>query len=256
MKKRLIISLLLSFLATTVQAASFGTYRIYLDTKITKDKFIVKNRSVFPEQCELSISYRKYKENGQLIKLTKAEQEELTKSTIARMRFSPRKFTIAPKSNQYVNFRFRRQINDIVAEHRSYVYFVCTKLKKVQTQVGLTLTPSIHHQIPLVIRTAPLSKMSLNLTFSKIKRVNSAITFRVQHSGNRSFMGDIYVMALDGTKLLTLQRNVAIYPDMVYKDFTFDLEEFHDKEIKLVLEENDQYGGNRHFELTVQGIGK
>jgi hypothetical protein len=253
MQKKLIFSLCLTLIIVKVNAASLGTYRIYLDNNKRQDKFVVKNQTIFPEQCEVSINYRQYRENGQVVKLANTEKAERSKAILDRVRYSPRKFIIQPKSQQYVNFKYRRQINDKVAEHRTYVNFTCAKIKDKQQHIGINLTPSIVLSVPLVIRTAPLSKMALSLSFLKIKQQGKSISFRLQHAGNRSFIGDIHLMTENGTKLLTLQRNFALYSDMVYKDFTFDLGEHHDKKVKIVFQENSQYGGSELFELPLQG---
>jgi hypothetical protein len=253
MKQRLIITLCLTLIAAKVSAASFGTYRIYLDNKSPHDKFVVKNQSIFPEQCKVSFSYRQYTANGELVKLTDTEQTERSKPTLDRVRYSPRQFTIQPKSFQHVSFKYRRQINDTPAEHRSYVNFACKKIKPQQKKTGVSFTPSIVHAIPLVIRTAPVSRMTLQLAFLNIKQQDRTVSFRLQHAGNRAFVGDVYLMTENGIKLNSLQRNFAFYSDMIYKDFSFDLGEHHDEEVKIVFQENSQYGGSEIFELFLPG---
>lgn len=253
MQKRLITGLFLALLSNLVHAASFGTYRIYLDSDNSQDKFIVKNNTVFAEQCEVSFSYVLYKENGEVIKLTEAEQKKLSKAAEDRFRYSPRQFTIQPKSFQYVTFKYRRQINDSIAEYRTYVNFRCIPVKDDPQQVGVNLSPLIAHSIPLVLRTAPLNKMTLQLAFSNIQKQDKSVSFRLQHSGNRSYVGDILLMTEDGQKLQTLQRHFAFYPEMKYKDLTFSLGEHYDKKVKIVFQESSIYGGNATFELSLQG---
>ncbi len=253
MKKCSIAILWIALTVVKADAASLGTYRIYLDNKNPQDKFIVKNRSTFPEQCEVSFSYRLYKENGQVVKLTEAEQAERSKTTLNRIRYSPRKFIIQPKSFQYVTFNYRRQINDKTAEHRSYANFTCSTIEDEQQKVGISFTPNIIHSVPLVIRTATLNKFDVNLSFVNIKQQGSSVSFKALHAGNRSFYGDIYLVTANGTELKTFQRNVVIYPDMIYKEFAFDLGEFHDTNTKIVFQENNQYGGTKSFELPMKG---
>jgi hypothetical protein len=254
MPKRLILSICLSFIILKVNAASFGTYRIYIDSEKPHDKFVVKNNSVFPEQCEISFSYVQYTANGQAVKLDDLEQATGSKPALDRLRYSPNKFTIQPKSFQYISFKYRRQINDTIAEYRTYVNFTCTAIKPQQLQqAGLNLSPSIIHAIPLVIRTAPLSRMALRLSFVNIQQQDRTTSFRLQHAGDRSFVGNIYLMSENDTKLMTLQRNFAFYPEMTYKDFTFDLGEYSDEKVKIVFQEGSQYGGNELFELSLQG---
>jgi len=253
MKKCSIAILWIALIAVKVDAASLGTYRIYLDNKNPQDKFIVKNRSTFPEQCELSFSYRLYKENGKVVKLTKAEQAERSKASLDRIRYSPRKFIIQPKSFQYVTFSYRRQINDKAAEHRSYANFICSPIEEKQQLEGVSFTPNLIHSVPLVIRTAALNKFDVDLSFTDIKRQGNSVSFKARHAGNRSFYGDIYLVTADGTELKTFERNVVIYSDMIHKEFAFDLREYKNKNMKIVFQENSQYGGTKSFELPVKG---
>jgi P pilus assembly chaperone PapD len=253
MQERLITVVFLVLLSNLVNAASFGTYRIYLDSDNSQDKFIVKNNTVFPEQCKVSFSYVLYKENGEVIKLTESEQNKLSKAAVDRFRFSPRQFTIQPKSFQYVTFKYRRQINDSTAEHRTYVNYRCIPVKDKPQQTGVNLSPLIAHSIPLVLRTAPLNKMTLQLSFSNIQKLDKSVSFRLQHSGNRSFVGDILLMTEDGQELQTLQRNFAFYPEMKYKDLTFSLGAHHNIKVKIIFQESSLYGGNATFELNLQG---
>jgi hypothetical protein len=253
MYKGLILGLLSTLICAKVHAASFGTYRIYLDPQTSQDKFVVKNRSVFPEQCDISFTYIQYEANGELVKLTAIEQAQRSEYVLSRLRFSPRQFTIEPKSFQHVTFKLRRQINDEPAEYRTYVNFACTEIKERQVQEGINLTPAMVMAVPLVLRTAPASKMSVNLSFVNVKQQGQSVSFRLEHTGNQSFFGDIDVMAEDGQKLLTLQRNFVMYPEMIYKDLRFSLGEHSAKKVKLVFQDKSQGGDSNVFELSLQG---
>ncbi|MDU0354651.1 hypothetical protein RS130_12640 [Paraglaciecola aquimarina] len=94
--------------------------------------------------------------------------------------------------------------------------------------------------------------MTLQLSFSNIRKQNKSVTFRLNHSGNRSFVGDILLMTEDGQELKTLQRNFAFYPEMKYKDLKFNLGGHQDKKVKIVFLETSLYGGNATFQLNLQ----
>jgi hypothetical protein len=254
MHKRLITGLFLTLIVMKVNAASFGTYRIHLDNKIPHEKFVVKNNSIFPEKCKISFTYRQYKENGELVKLTTDEQAKRSRAALDRVRYSPRQFTIQPKSSQFVSFKYRRQINDKPAEYRTYVNFACIAIKDQEEQAGINFKPAIVHAIPLVIRTASLRRMPLNLSFLNAKQQGKSVSFRVLHAGVRSFVGDIHLLTENGSKLLTLRQNFALYPDMIYKDLSLNLAEHYDKKLKVVFQENNQYGSSDLFELPLPGV--
>ena len=44
------------------EAASIGTYRIYLDSEHRQQKFMVKNNNPFQEKCDISFDYVSYAE--------------------------------------------------------------------------------------------------------------------------------------------------------------------------------------------------
>ena len=79
-----------------------------------------------------------YDDKGGVKKLTDVEQAALSRPAITHLRFSPKKFTIEPKSFQYIAFTYRRQINDEPAEHRTYVDIQCFPLNK-KTKKGINL---------------------------------------------------------------------------------------------------------------------
>jgi hypothetical protein len=249
MKKWIILSCLISIQSG---AASLGTYRIYLDNEHRQQKFIVKNSSAIPEKCDISFSYMAYDDNGAVKELSSAEQTALSAPAIKRLRYSPRQFTIKPKSFQYIAFNYRRQINDKPAEYRTYANIQCMQVDD-QVKKGITLKPAIMHSVPLVIRTGKSTNLDADLVFSQIKKQNNNIAFRLAHQGNRSVYGDLNLVNAKGDKLKLLQRNVVIYPEMKYKDFAFSLAGFNSKNMKIAFQETGAYSNNKQFTLPVTG---
>jgi hypothetical protein len=249
MKKWIIFGCLISIQSS---AASLGTYRIYLDNENRQQKFIVKNSGNIPEQCDVSFSYMAYDGEGGVKKLSSVEQATLSEPAIKRLRYSPKQFTIKPKSFQYIAFNYRRQINDKAAEYRTYANIQCIEVDK-KIKKGITLKPTIMHSVPLVIRTGKSSALTANLLFSEIKQQQSNLSFRLSHQGERSVYGDINLVNEKGEQLKLLQRNVVIYPEMQYKDFSFSLDGFNDKNMKISFQETGTYSGKEIFELTIKG---
>jgi len=249
MKKWIILSCLISIQSG---AASLGTYRIYLDSENKQQKFIVKNNSQTPEKCEISFSYMSYTDSGIVVKQSKSEQAILSESAIKRLRFSPRQFTIKPKSFQYVAFNYRRQINDTPAEHRTYANIQCLKVD-TEIKEGISLKPTIMHSVPLVIRTGKTTDLDAKLVFSQIDQQTNSITFRLTHQGNRSVFGDLNLIDAKGDKLKVLQQNVVIYPEMKYKDFSLSLGNFTNKNMRIAFQEKGKYSNNKQFSLPLKG---
>jgi len=248
MKKWIILSCLISIPSG---AASLGTYRIYLDSEHQQNKFIVKNRNSTPEKCDISFSYITYDDKGAK-KLSSKEQAVLSEPAIKRLRYSPKNFTIKPKSFQYVAFNYRRQINDKPAEYRTYANIQCVKVDE-QLKKGITLKPTIMHSVPLVIRTGKSTDLDAELIFSQIKRQADNIFFQLALQGNRSVYGDLILVSSKGDKLKLLQKNVVIYPEMKYKDFAFSLAGFTEKNMKITFQETGKYSRKKLFSLPLTG---
>lgn len=249
MKKWIIFCCLISLQSG---AASLGTYRIYLDSEHRQQKFIVKNGSEIPEKCDISFSYMAYNDNAEVEKTTILEQTSLSEPATSRLRYSPKRFTIKPRSFQYIAFNYRRQINDKPAEHRTYVNIQCIKVDE-KLKKGVTLKPTIMHSVPLVIRTGKATDLDANLVFSQIKHIGKNIAFRLTHQGSRSVYGDLNLVDAKDDKLTVLQRNVVIYPEMKYKNFAFSLADFAGKNMRIEFQETGVYNNKKRFILPVKG---
>lgn len=250
MKKLILLS---CFISIQSSAASIGTYRIYLDGEHRQQKFMVKNSSSHHEKCQISFDYMAYTKGGaQIKKLSSEDKATLSEPATKRLRYSPRQFTIKPKSAQYIAFSYHRQINDKPAEYRTYANIKCLEVD-AQVKKGMNFTPNIMHSVPLVIRTGKSSDLDANLVFSQIKQQGKAIAFRLEHQGNRSVYGDLNLINAKGDKLKLLQRNVVIYPEMSYKDFSFSLAGFTDKNMRVAFQETGTYRNNKQFSLLIEG---
>jgi hypothetical protein len=249
MKKWILLTCLISIQSS---AASLGTYRIYLDSENSQQKFMVKNDSATPEKCDVSFSYMAYDGKGGVKKLSNTEQAALSEPAIKHLRYSPRQFTIKPKSSQYIAFSYRRQINDKSAEYRTYANIQCIEVD-TRLQKGITLKPTIMHSVPLVIRTGKTSDFDVSIAFTRIKQIKNNINFRLTHQGNRSVYGDLNLVDAAGDKVKVLQRNVVIYPEMKYKDFDFSLAGFNNKNMNIVFKETGKYNAKKLFTLPLAG---
>jgi hypothetical protein len=249
MKKWIILSFLFCIQS---EAASIGTYRIYLDSEHRQQKFMVKNTSTIPEKCQISFDYTAYADGGEIKSQSSEEKIALSKPAIKRLRYSPRQFTIKPKSTQYVAFNYHRQINDKPAEYRTYANIKCLKVDN-QIKEGINLTPNIMHSVPLVIRTGKTKDLNASLVFSQIKLQENNISFRLKHQGNRSVYGNLNLVNAEGDMLKLLQKNIVIYPEMSYKDFAFTLTNFTSKNMKIVFQETGNYSANKQFDLPLKG---
>jgi hypothetical protein len=233
-------------------AASISTYRIYLDSEHREQKFMVKNRDAAQEKCDISFDYVAYSEGAENKKLSEDEKAALSAPAIKRLRYSPRQFSIKPKSTQYVAFTYKRQINDEPAEYRTYVNIKCIAQSKPGVE-GINLSPTIVHSVPLIIRTGRSTDLTADLVYSQIKQQQNGITFRLENQGDRSVYGDINLFDANGDVLEILQKNVVIYPEMKYKDFSFSFTSPIRKNMKVEFQETGTESDKKRYSLPLEG---
>ena len=155
-----------------------------------------------------------------------------------------------PKTTQYVAFSYHRQINDKPAEYRTYANITCLEVNKNE-QEGVNLTPIIVHSVPLIIRTGKSADLDADLVFSQLNQQDSAITFRLELEGNRSVYGDLHLVNAEGDELKLLQKNVVIYSEMKYKDFSFSFAGFTEKNMKIQFQETGIASNKKRFSLPL-----
>lgn len=249
MKKWILLSCLFSLPS---EAISISTYRIYLDSEHRQQKFMVRNRNSIEEKCDISFDYMGYTDGGEAKQLSQEERAALSKPAEDRLRYSPRKFSVKPKSIQYVAFSYHRQINDEPAEYRTYANIKCLPIA-TKTQEGITLSPNIVHSVPLVIRTGKPTDLDVELVFSQVKQQANNISFRLEHQGNRSVYGDLNLIDATGNILKLLQKNIVLYPEMKFKDFAFSFGNFTDKNMKIEFQETGIESNKKTFSLSIEG---
>jgi len=249
MKKWFILCCLFSLQS---EAASISTYRIYLDSEHRQQKFMVRNRSAIEEKCDITFDYQAYLAGAEINVLSAEERMALSEPAEKRFRYSPRQFTLAPKSTQYIAFSYKRQINDEPAEYRTYVNIKCLP-QGIQGLVGINLSPTIVHSVPLVIRTGKAKDLNANLIYSQIKQRENGISFRLEHQGSRSIFGDFNLVDANGEKVELLQKNVVLYPEMKYKDFSFNLSNATGENMKIVFQETGIESDKKRFSLPLEG---
>jgi hypothetical protein len=248
-KKWIILSCLISMQS---YAASISTYRIYLDSEHREQKFMVKNRDASQERCDISFDYVAYSAGAENKTLSDDEKAVLSAPAIKRLRYSPRQFSLQPKSTQYVAFSYKRQINDEPAEYRTYANIKCIAQSQPGVE-GINLSPTIVHSVPLIIRTGRSTDLTANLVYSQIKQQQNNIAFRLENQGDRSVYGDIKVVDANGDMLKLLQRNLVIYPEMQYKDFFFSLPNPISKNMKVEFQETGAESDKKRYSFPLEG---
>ncbi|NVK23969.1 MAG: hypothetical protein HWE10_03490 [Gammaproteobacteria bacterium] len=229
-------------------SASLSTYRIFLGPEQSNIKFPLKNNSIYTEKCNISFSHQKYGPGATPVQLSEQEQKFHVDKVKPWFRFSPRQFEIAPNIWQSVAFNLRRRPNTEPVELRVYASITCIEQKQTTG-----LTPVISHNVPMVIRSHKNGSYQASVSFENIRKQADKISFRLQHNGNRSFVGDIILQDKTGKTVKMLERNVALYPEMEYKDFTFGISNADENGSQIVFKENKSYGGSEIYKFDLKG---
>lgn len=224
------------------EAASLTTYRIFLDSQNPQTKFKVKSSSGFPEKCDIHFTYRAYEDGGTVKKLTPEQEKEFLTPALARFRYSPKSFTLQPKTTQYVTFRYRRLPNDQAEEYRTYANIACFEQDPIVPKGVINLKPALVHAVPMVIRTGNPRQLDLDLTFDNVSKTKDGVSFDTVVSGNRSIFGDLWLVDKDDNRVEVLQRNAVVYQDMGKRHFSFRFAQNIEQGQKVIFEETGVKG--------------
>ena len=223
-------------------AASLSAYRVYLDTEQRVSKFLVRNKSNVSEDCTVAFDYHAYQNAGTAKSLTKEEKKVFIDQALRNIRYSPRQFTIAPRSHQFIAFTYRPQLIPIANEQRVYMHLRCVK----EETKGLSiLNPTLVQSIPIIIRNDRQSELFTDIGFSNITWNNGTLKFDLTISGTRSSFGDLIKVNLKTGEEKTLNKNIGLYPEMNYRPFTYSIAPEELNHTQILFKENTNFGGEK-----------
>jgi len=252
MKARFSFAASMMLFSCLSHSASLGTYRIYLDEQNRQQKFPLINKSNIPEKCTISFKNRRYDESGEPLQLTPEQEAAYSKEALDRIRYSPRTFTIAPRTTQNIMFSYRRKLNDTAGEMRTYAAFRCEKEQVIETEN--TLTPALELVVPLVVRTGKVKDLSAELQLVKVDKKDKFSTFRLAHAGNRSLYGDMSLVSDNGEEVHEIRKNAVVYPDMKHIDVNIPNQYLNAKNVQFQFKEKGRFSDNQTILIKLGAI--
>ncbi len=247
---------LLSSFSFSSLGASLTTYRIYLDNNNRTESFIIFAKGNVPEKCSLKLRHFNFDDVGNM---TVPEDESVPdNSSVPWIRFSPKHFTVQPRTPQSIRFTMRRKPNTEANEYRSYLAVSCKGVKEnVQKEStpgrpSVTVQPRLVQNIPIIVRTGPLQATA---QFEDITIKGGTVSASLTRQGERSIYGRLSLFNNKTDKELTFTSGISLYPETTTFKFNLsikaeDMPKIEDLTLKFVEDEN--YGGSLIIEKSLK----
>jgi len=225
-------------------AISLTSYRIYLDKNFRTESFVIFNRTLTAEDCQLSFIDFPFDKASNIGKKITGMTPKTSATNLVR--FSPKKFQIKGGSNQTVRFSLRRKANTPVSEYHSYLSINCGKSiddSNNNNNGRISLSPRLVHNIPVIARTGELTA-ALNFSDIHIDE-GGKLVFKLNRSGNRSVYGVIEIINKTNGNVINYLQGVSLYAQSDYRAFDFSLPEGTDiNSLRIRFKEDSKYGGS------------
>lgn len=228
---------------STAHAVNISAYRIYLDESNRETAFVIFNREVTTQDCNLSLSHNNFDADSNLTHLDNTVIPE--NSAKDWIRFSPLQFTLTPAQSQTVRFTLRRKAGADAGEYRSYLVIDCGVKK--QTGADGNEIPSVNlqtklvHSVPIIVRTG---KLEAQVSIENIRHQNGSVSLTLKRTGTRSVYGDIELINKETGAVITSQKNISIYPESERFNIVLGRKGENPGQLKLRYTENKDFGGN------------
>jgi hypothetical protein len=238
------------------QAVSLTSYRLYLDDNNRTESFIVFARGNVPEKCSLQLKHFNFDDNGNM-SLDKGENIP-DNSSAPWIRFSPKNFTVQPRTPQTIRFTMRRKPNTAANEYRSYLAVsrkdVVNEVEKATAadRPTVTVQPNLVQNVPIIVRTGPLVATA---QFDDIEIKNGTITANLKRSGARSLYGRLSLVNNKTDEEYRYFSSLSIYPETSTHQFNFSIKGDAIpplEDLALLFVENENYGGSLTIKKNVK----
>ena len=248
-----IVLLTIGIVSFSSQAIHLTTFRIHLDKEKPNTDFVVFNRDVTSQQCELSFKHYDFNETGQMLNY---QSEELpSNSAVSWVRYSPRKFVLTPANSQTIRFSMRRKANAEPAEYRSYLVIDCGAMasddkgrSSGSDNASISIQPKLLHNVPVIVRTGDVP---VEVAFDKVTHNNDTIKFSINKSGLRSIYGKLELIDIRNNERVDGLNGESIYPETKSKHYQLSTKGIKAEHLLLRFTSDKQFGDDRIFEQKV-----
>lgn len=262
MKKlqKLILIFCVLFISTNAfsQALVLNPNRIVFEGKTRKDQLIVNNPSEEKQTYRVSFENMQMQDDGKYINLQ--EKEKNGKYADKLIRFSPRTFTLEPKSSQIVRLMLRKPKKLEKGEYRSHMKVSVvpkTEAPKVRNDESVNIQIQVHYgiTIPVIVRNGKLDFKTKVEEFSVLDGIEDnegkkMLQAKISRSGKRSVYGDLSLIHKSNSGEATVLKflpGVSIFTPNEYRvfDVPFDIpEDVNLNSGKYELKYTDRESGN------------
>ncbi len=227
--------------ATQAYAISISAYRIYMDDDNRTTSFMVMNREVEPQECELKLRHYNFDVDSNLLQVSDDVLPE--NSAQEWVRFSPKKFTLTPAHTQTIRFTMRRRADATDGEYRSYLEVDCGAEVKISENEApiLSIKPKLMHNIPIIVRVGTLDAQ---VSIDNVKVDGDGLAFTIYRNGSRSVYGDVELINKNTESKVSYQSGVSIYPESSRYHFVLGREGVAASDLRVRFVENKNYGGS------------
>lgn len=208
--------------------------RIVFEGKKRKDQVLVNNPSNEEQTYRVTFENKKMLDDGRYAKIEDGEKygDNLYSKDI--IRFSPRTFTLAPKTSQTVRLQLRKKKGMKEGEYRSHMKVAVVpkaQAPKVKTTDSVNIKIQVHYgiTIPVIVRNGDLSYSAKISEASMVEKEDGvkALKARIDRSGKSSVYGDISVTHFDKSGQSTVLKflpGISVFTPNKFRIFDINLE--------------------------------
>ncbi len=226
-------------------AVSISAYRIYMDEDNRETSFVIFNREVESQECNLRLRHNNFDQEG---KMTTLPDDVIpANSAVDWIRFSPKKFTLTPSNSQTLRFAMRRRANAEDGEYRSYLTIDCgvEPTPEELAKARVNVRPRLLHNVPIIVR---VGKLDAKVSVEDIQVRGDSVQFTIVRVGQRSIYGDVALVNKRTGEKIDFQTGFSIYPEVNHYKLALGRAGVAPEDIVIHFVENENYGGSIVFD--------
>ncbi len=237
--------------------------RIVFEGKTRKEQLLVNNPSDEEQTYRVTFVNKEMLEDGRYEDIKK-EDEGKGKFSDKIIRFSPRTFTLAPRTSQTVRLQLRKKKDMEEGEYRSHMKVSVvpkTQAPEVREAESVNIQIQVHYgiTIPVIVRNGEL-KYSAKVSEAKIitnEDGSKSLKAKIERSGERSVYGDISITHYNESGTSTVLKflpGVSVFSPNTHRIFDIKLEIPEEVDIskgKLEIKYIDRDSGNIAAEKSI-----
>lgn len=225
----ILLGCLLTFSVNSVHAQNviINPNRIIFDGKKRADQVLVNNPSNEQQTYRVTFENLEMLDDGRFKEIKKGTEGKFADKMI---RYSPRTFSLEPKSSQVVRLQLRKPAKLADGEYRSHMKVsVVPKAEAptVQQKEGVNIKIQVHYgvTIPIIVRNGKLSFKTNVADFKldkQLKKKKAVAKVKIDRTGDRSVYGDLSIIYIDKNKETTVLKflpGVSIFTPNTFRTF-------------------------------------